>query len=246
MPDKPSPQGDSGRATIIGAVKTYLGFFALVVLVVESGLGALALKTQGLNQLVAIFGMLSVIAALIAVVSFFAYRKPDALLRSVAAHAAPDKQSLEDYCGRISGYWWERIKPDEPSALSFVEIYPDSATSTVKMKGSAYARDGVLAAMWESVASCVNMGEKKVFYYWKGWHPARPTEPYEGFGEISFYESENEISSSVGFFSDTNVTDMKSTTKKSAEFRRATQQEIQVMREGDGNRISDLLRGKSG
>ena len=244
MPSKLPKQKSPDRVAIITAVKTYLGFFVLVVLVVETVLGALALKTQGQNQLVALYGMLFVIVALIAVVSFFAYRKPDALLRTVASHATPEMQSLQDFCSRISGHWWERIKPDEPSAISFVEIRPDLATSTVKMKGNAYSRDGELAAVWESIASCINPSERKIFYYWEGRHPSRPNEPYEGFGEISFHEFSNRIDSGVGIFSDTNVTDMKSTTKKSVEFRRSAEPEIQVMQEGNDKFISEMVRKK--
>ena len=244
MPQKLAKQKSPDRVAIIAAVKTYLGFFVLVVLVVEAVLGALALKTQGQNQLVALYGMLFVIAALVAVVSFFAYRKPEALLRTAASHATPEMQSLQDFCSRISGHWWERIKPDEPSAISFVEIRPDSATSTVKMKGNAYSRDGKLAAVWESIASCINPSERKIFYYWEGRHPSRPNEPYEGFGEISFHDFSDRIDSGVGIFSDTNVTDMKSTTKKSVEFRRSAAPEIQVMQEGNDKFISEMVRKK--
>lgn len=246
MPPKPSKQKSADRVAIISAVKTYLGFFVLVVLVVEAVLGALALKTEGQNQLVALYGMIFIIGALISVVSFFAYRKPDALLRTIASRQEQEAQSLQEFSNHISGHWWERIKPDEPSAISFVEIRRDPATNTVKMKGNAYNRNGELAAIWESVASCINLSERKVFYYWKGWHPLRPTEPYEGFGEVSFYDSSNGIDSGVGFFSDTNLTDMKSTTKKSIEFRRCEGRYIQAMQEGNDKTISEIIRNKLG
>ncbi len=246
MPTKSPEQKSSDRVEIISAVKTYLGFFVLIVLVVEAVLGALALKTEGENQLVALYGMLFVIVALIVVVSFFAYRKPEALLRTVAATTSSEVQAMQDFFSRISGHWWERIIPDESSAISFVEIRPDGATSTVKMKGTAYTKAGVLAANWESVASCINPAERKVFYYWKGLHPARPKEPFEGFGEISFREFSNRFDSGDGVFSDTNVIDMKSTTKKSVEFRRSAPSEIQVMLEGNDKLISEMVRKKLG
>lgn len=229
----------SDRVGIISAVKTYLGFFVLIVLVVEVSLGALALRAEPQNQLIAIAGMILVFLGLISVVSFFAYRKPDALLRSVAS-----QQQLQEFGSRISGYWWERITPDEPCALSFVEISPDPATSTVKLKGSAYSREGVLAANWETVASCINLSERKVFYYWKGMHPSHPNEPYEGFGEISFHEPVGQISSGVGFFSDTNVTDMRSTTRMSTEFWRSEEREEQVLRGHNSKLISELIQKK--
>jgi len=248
MPSGQEKQNDTNanRVAIIDAVKTYLGFFVLVVLVVEAVLGALALKAEGENQLVALYGMLAVVVALVVIVSFFAYMRPDALLRPAGSRPAQEGRSLQEFCDRISGHWWERITPGDPTAISYVEVGPDAATSTVKMKGTAYSKEGELAAIWESVAACINVSERKMFYYWKGWHPARPNEPYEGFGEISFHESPGGIDSGVGIFSDTNVTDARSTTKKSVDFRRSTDADIRAMKEGNSQSIAELIRKKLG
>lgn len=232
----------SERVAIIGAVKTYLGFFTLVVLVVEAVLGALALKTDGQNQLVALYGMLAVIVLLIGVVSFFAYRKPESLLSGEHAPAGPAPGQA--FCLAVSGYWWERIVPGDASAISFVEIRPETATASLKMKGNAYTATGELVAVWETVASCVNPAESKIFYYWEGHHPARPNEPYEGFGEISFQDFAGGLNSGTGIFSDSNLTDMKSTTRKSVEFRRSTSSETTLMQAGDPRQVAELVRGK--
>ena len=242
MRKQASKQNDSGRVAIISAVKTYLGFFVLMVLVVESALGALAVKTQGRNQLIALYGMLFVMVALIAIVALFAYKKPDALLRSVAVDVASDAESLRDFCRSIAGQWWQWITPDEPSAISFMEIRPDPATNTIRMNGSAYSKNGGPASRWESVASCINLNERKVFYYWKGWYTSRPNEPFEGFGEVYFLDSAEQIDSGSGYFSDTNVTDMKNTTKKSFELRRSAKSETQIVLAGDRELISELIR----
>jgi hypothetical protein len=233
----------SERVAVINAVKTYLGFFVLVVLIVEVVLGAVALKAQGVNQMIALYGMLFVILVMVAVVSFFAYKKPEALLRT-ARQQIDSAQPLQDFSNRIAGYWWEKITPNETSSISFVEIRLDAATGTVKMKGKGYNKTGVFSSVWESVASCVNPGERKVFYYWKGWHTARPNEAYEGFGEISFDDSAI-IERAVGFFSDTNLTDMKSTTRKSIEFRRCEQADIKVMLDGNNSSIAELVCQKT-
>lgn len=246
MPEESTKQKSTDRVGIINAVKSYLGFFVLIVLVVEAVLGAVALGTQGSNQLVALYGMLFIVVVLIVVVSFFAYLKPDALLRAIKSRQVQGGQPLQEFSDSVSGHWWEFIKPDETSAISYVELRTDSATNTVKMKGSAYSKTGELSAIWESVASCVNPNERKVFYYWKGWHPSRPNEPYEGFGEISFHGSPKRMDSGVGFYSDTNVVDMKSTTKKSVEFRRCVESEIQMMQEGDNKSISETVQKKLG
>jgi hypothetical protein len=239
MSAKPQEQKISERVLIINAVKTYLGFFVLVVLVIEATLGVLALKSSGHIQVAAVYGMIIIIMALILIVSFFAYRKPDALFRSMVG-----QQQLQEFSRAIQGHWWERIRPEEPTALSFAEITPDAATSTVRMSGKGFGRDGEVSAIWETVSTCINPAEKKVFYYWKGWHPSKPGEPYEGFGEIAFHESEKGIVNGVGFFSDTNLTDLKSTTMKSIEFYRSTVDETQLMMENDSELISGLIRKK--
>jgi hypothetical protein len=241
-------QKTSERVAIIDAVRTYLGFFVLLVLVVEATLGTLAARVGEQNQLFVLYGMLSIVLVFVIVVSFFAYKKPDALLRSSALPRSERPESgeqLQKFCNDISGYWWERIKPDEPSALSFVEISPYPATGTVKMIGRTYSRLGEASADWDTAASCVNVNERKVFYYWRGWHPSRPNEPYEGFGEISFRGANDQVDSGVGFFSDTNITDMKSTTKKAVEFRRSSEREVKLMKQNDsvtGDLIKERLR----
>lgn len=239
----PKPDGPD-RVALISAVKTYLGFFVLVVLVVEAALGALAVRTQGQNQLVAMYGMLFVILTLVAIVAFFAYKKPQALLRSVAADVPSESGALQDFCRSITGQWWQRIIPDESSAIAFLEIRLNPTTNTIRMSGRAYSKSGEPAAFWESVASCINLSERKIFYYWKGWYSSRPNEPYEGFGEISFPDSSKQVDSGAGYFSDTNVTDMKSTTRKSFEIRRSAGPEIQVMLADDREPIAALIRKK--
>jgi len=244
MSEKPEQPKPSERVRLIGAVKTYLGFFVLVVLIVEAVLGAIALKSQGKNQTYALFGMLFVIVILIAVVSFFAYRRPDVLLHSMTGRPAPEIRRLHDFCDRVSGDWWEKIIPIKTSALSSVELQKDPGTGTIKMKGSAFSRDGKLVGHWESVACCINPNDRTLFYYWKGSYSARPNVPYEGFGEISFRESSHHFESGSGTYSDTNVKKMRSTTKRSIEFRRSTEAEKSVIQKGNEKEISDLVRKK--
>lgn len=90
-------------------------------------------------------------------------------------------------------------------------------TETVKIKGDSFNGNGELVAIWESIATCINPSQRLVFYYWKGWHPIAPNDPYEGFGQISFHES---LHNGFGVFSDTNLTDWKTTTRKSVIFER--------------------------
>lgn len=243
MPQEAQNKNHSNRLNLLKAVKTPLGFFVLIVLVVESILGVIAISTSGENQLV-IYGMLAIIVILIAIVSFFAYKKPESLLRTIESYTGSESDSIQKFCERISGNWWEKITPDKPISISFVKIWPDPATLSVKLNGSAFNNNGELAAFWESVATCIKLNENKIFYYWRGWHPSRPNEPYEGFGEISFQLSSQSSDSGYGFFSDTNLTDMKSTTRKSIELRRSSKRESEVMAKSDKKSVSEMALKK--
>lgn len=235
--------------SIISAVKTYLGFFVLLTLVVEASLGALALSSSGAIQLLAVCGMLLVILLLIGVVSLFAYKKPEALLRSMASHDAAaagnfDETPAGQFCRELVGCWWEAVTPDSASALSLMSISTDPASSGLKFSGKAYDRQGNLNAVWESVASCINPAEKKVFYYWRGWHPARPNEPFEGFGELVFHASGDGIHSGMGFFSDTNLTQVNSTTRKSVQLHRASADEATLLQQANAKLVAESIRNK--
>jgi hypothetical protein len=154
-------------------------------------------------------------------------------------------QAVRGFCDRIAGHWWERIYPDNSSALSFLQMEPDLTTNTIRMTGRAFDLHGALVAMWNTEAACVNRDQKKVFYYWKGRHPQNPNDPYEGIGEIKFFELHGAINTGSGFFSDTNLIDLTTTTKKSVEFRRSTdQEEAKVMYGSDNDQISSLVLKK--
>lgn len=72
-------EAPSNRVGIIQAVKTPLGFFSLVVLVVEAILGVTANFSQGTDRTYLIVGMLSLIFLLVIIVAAFAYFRPGAL-----------------------------------------------------------------------------------------------------------------------------------------------------------------------
>jgi hypothetical protein len=97
-------RASSARISIITAITSYLGFFVLLVLVVETVLGAIALKNEGQSQLVALYGFLAVVILMIVVVSFLAYFSPATL-------TSASLQQLHDFGGRISGSWWEFRNP---------------------------------------------------------------------------------------------------------------------------------------
>ncbi len=231
----------SDTAGVIRAVKNPINFFALALLLLaEVGLGSLAVKAKGENQLIVAYGILVIILALIVVVGLLAWRRPGALV-GAADESAHGLEELRHFCKAVSGEWWEKVTPKDPTALSYVEITPYLGMTTVKLKGDAYAADGSLAANWESIASCVNPGDRKIFYQWRGLHPARPQEPFEGFGEMDFNEP---LDKATGAFLDTNLTNWASTTKKTIVCVRAAKAEAQIVHNGDGHAVAELVQKK--
>ena len=79
MDDRKKIKVPSNRVGIISTVKTPLGFFVLVVLVVEAILGGIAYASNTPNSTFALLGMIGILVLLIAVVVFLAVYRPEAL-----------------------------------------------------------------------------------------------------------------------------------------------------------------------
>jgi hypothetical protein len=168
-----------------------------------------------------------------------------ALFTVMQLHTSVKRQKdLRAFSELLEGCWWERITPDDASALSFVTIEPESDAGTIKMHGDAFGLDGEPIATWDSVAVCIKLNDKKVFYYWEGKHPKKATASYEGFGQISFHASSDGIHRADGFFSDTNLENWSTTTRKLVAFRRCTEEEAKVMKGNDEKLISQFVRNK--
>jgi Predicted nucleotide-binding protein containing TIR-like domain len=146
-----------------------------------------------------------------------------------------------DFCDKITGYWWERIKPDTAAALSFVSLQYDQETLMLKMNGQSFDKEGNHIAYWKSKSASIHFKEQKVFYQWEGWFSSNASEPFEGVGEISFYGLTNIFTEGNGIFSNINVTDIRSIQKSSFEFRRSNAEEETIMRSKDREGISKLI-----
>jgi predicted nucleotide-binding protein with TIR-like domain len=149
------------------------------------------------------------------------------------------------FCARVAGYWWERVLPDDMSALSFVCIEPDPVTNTVKMSGVAYHTDGAPIADWYSIGVSIDANARKLGYIWEGCHPSRPNEPYQGFGWVRFDAAPGNFSVGRGTYFDANITDIASARRKSTTLRRhVDQREIDVMTGNDSTLMSAMVLEK--
>jgi hypothetical protein len=243
----PDPIRTPPRTSVIAAVKTYLGFFVLVVLVVELALGTLAATTEGTVQLLALGGMLFVISGLVAIVSFFAYRRPEVLLRSLSQPGASNPTVEDDRFARfrsqICGYWWDQLEPPDPHRLGVAHIFSDPESPWVRFEGTAYDPEGHVLANWESVATCLNVTERKLFYYWRGNKPLVPGGRFEGFGEISFQGTGDTLHSAKSMFSDANLAQAGQIVMKQARLWRVSEEEAETLsRTGRPGEIARLVR----
>lgn len=88
-------RGDQFRWTaIIEAIKTPLGFYALIVLAAEAIMATAVPFTEGIDRTLLVSGMLGILGILIAVVSVFAYIRPEAL-RGLSVHGVRAEDDSE-------------------------------------------------------------------------------------------------------------------------------------------------------
>ncbi len=149
-----------------------------------------------------------------------------------------------DFCNKVTGYWWERIRPDNASALSFVNIAFDEDMLMLKMKGRSFNTAGEYISYWETKSTGINFKEEKIFYFWEGWFPSNPSEPYEGVGEIKFYGLTQFYTEGNGIFSNINIADIKSMNKSSFELTRSNEDEEAIMYSKNKENIARLVIDK--
>lgn len=153
-----------------------------------------------------------------------------------------------EFCKKITGHWWERLnlKPEASSVLSFVTIEYDEESLLLKLKGRSYDRKANNSANWESRSAGIHFDEQRLIYFWEGWLPSTPTDRFEGVGEITFNRSEDEIKDGYGIFSNSNIANIKEAEKRSFEFTRCEEVELDIMSSKDKENMTSLIIKKIG
>lgn len=100
------------------------------------------------------------------------------------------RKAIEDEgrLSRIEGLWWQfsltARRPDEPSAVSLVQVSRDR-DGALTVRGRAWQEDGGLSARYWSEAVKERKEPSGLFYYWRGERPRDPDAPkLEGTAEI--------------------------------------------------------------
>ena len=104
-------QNKSSRRSIIQTVQTPLGFFVLVVLIVEIILGVLASSSEGNDRTYMVVGMLGLMFVLVIIVGLLAAFRPYALLgrsaTNVEVRIAPTYNIVAinlEFCWMMEGF----------------------------------------------------------------------------------------------------------------------------------------------
>lgn len=157
---------------------------------------------------------------------------------SVLKAASVDDSPLE----RVQGCWWERIQPDDSTAISYVKICADAQSEVPYLSGTSYGRDGGKVADWNSRGAYLGPHPEGLlmFYYWEGSHQRkhRGTQ-WVGSGEIRFLGSSGRLDKGRGFFTDTVRLEHPEACIKDFELRRATPDEEKRM-DDDSTRASQI------
>jgi hypothetical protein len=133
-----------------------------------------------------------------------------------------------DWISSLSGYWWELIKIDDKTEVSFFEIRPHSLSNSVSCEGKHYTENGEHISNWHSVIAGVEKEQNKIVlsYHWEGTRTSGMERglQFQGFGKMRFPEPKepgDRIDRAIGGFWDVKISQPKQTIYKSVELYRA-------------------------
>jgi hypothetical protein len=116
MANKNTATPEQSKISIIKTVQTPLGFFVLIVLIVEAILAAIVISKNVSGDSFLVQGMVALIFLLVGVVTFLAYKRPYALIPELERYWASldfDGKSAKDMDFSKNGTW--RVYSDDPA-----------------------------------------------------------------------------------------------------------------------------------
>ncbi len=145
---------------------------------------------------------------------------------------------LNAFTQKLQGDWLERITPAAGAALSVVRIDPNPATGMVLLRGTVFNQAGEHVANWQSVDSCVNPLNRRLFYYWTGQARTADARMKTGYGEFALEFFPDGQALGDGRYSDTTELDDSKVVRKACELRRASRTEVRKLRGSDPKVVS--------
>ena len=133
------------RAKLISTVQTPLGFFSLVVLIVEAVLGSVAALSSGIDRTWLVIGMLALIFLLVVIVASMAIFRPKALY-GIIERISTESEVSTDKPNKVS----EPIVVHRPNVLaaSAMNLYTLAEVSVLKQ---AFPRSKIDS--WDNIAA---------------------------------------------------------------------------------------------
>lgn len=147
-----------------------------------------------------------------------------------------------DFRNRIIDNWWQCvINRDDDSILSLMDI--SRQNDTVKIYGRSWTSTGIPIAKYQSKALALDKDARKIFYYWEGEHPhGEKASRFFGCGEIDF--SENSVNGeweADGWYSESPLSDLDASKRKSAIYKRAKDHHVKIVKSGGDQHRKELI-----
>ena len=133
----------------------------------------------------------------------------------------------------------------EDSVISLMTIGPALESSRLlKIKGISWNSSGKRTAEYWSSGVALDVGNRKLFYYWEGQHPYEKTTPhFFGVGEIEFVDfGYGSVSTAKGWYSETPRADLDRTVRKSTQYARAGDEDVRAILSGDHAAITKVIK----
>lgn len=163
----------------------------------------------------------------------------------LSATAREEQTAARGFCARIEGAWWDRVTAGSKTRFGFFQIEPDDTGTSVRLGGRSHDPDGTCVARWKSVLARVRPEERKLLYYWEGWHTETPNLRFHGMGEMEFEATEDPraaLRRGTKKFWDINEAHPEQTIVKSTESRRVEDdRDIATMSSGKEKDIRALV-----
>ena len=135
----------------------------------------------------------------------------------------------------IVGGWWERVRSEKGATkLSWMWFEPSVDGAGLTIEGRGFGAGGLDASRWQTdlVSIQAQLPQPILEYYWEGRHPRRPGLLFGGKCRLQFTVSASgRIDEGTGQFSDVCLNAARRPTIKLIDLRRATTEEISIMKE---------------
>lgn len=134
----------------------------------------------------------------------------------------------------IEGCWWQFVRYEKETAISFVQIEYSSDQQQLVIEGVSYDAKGNPYARWWSVGASYNVASYELRYFWKGDHENEEND-FSGIGLYRFSREVNErsLNQASGWFTSGDIDNLEVTGKLKVILRRLSIKDMKKMLSSD-------------